>query len=109
MAVSRSKRHLRREEAEQPAQPAPAKRSRKPRKPEPQADPAASDQPDVDLGIGGVGFLQTDDSDTGLVDTPEEKAGAQTRKPRSKPSRARKPKAASEDDRSSDGSANAAE
>ena len=75
--------------------PAPQKRARKPRrKDEAQTDPGSGDQPDVDLGISGVGFLQADDGDSGLVETPEEKAAETERKPR-KP-RARKPKADSD-------------
>jgi len=92
-------------EAEQ-EKPAAPRRTRKPRKTEEaQPDPGSADQPDVDLGIGSVGFLQVDDGDSGLVETPEEKAAAAAeRKPR-KP-RARKPKA---DSGSNDGRAEAAE
>jgi hypothetical protein len=74
-------------------EPAPEKRTRKPRKKdEPRTDPGSGDQPDVDLGIASVGFLQADDRDNGLVETPEEKAAEAERMPR-KP-RARRPKAA---------------
>ena len=38
------------------------------------SDPGAGDQPEVDLDIASVGFLQADASDSGLVETPEEKA-----------------------------------
>ncbi|MBM1219100.1 DUF4167 domain-containing protein [Ponticoccus sp. SC2-23] len=92
-------------QSEQEQKPAPQKRARKPRRqPEPQPDPGSSEQPDVDLGISSVGFLQADDGDSGLVETPEEKAAEAERKPR-KP-RARKPKA---DSAADEGPAEAAE
>ena len=63
-------------------------RGRKP-KPQPQVeDPGAGDQPDVDLDIASVGFLQADQGDAGLVETPEEKVAEPPRKRRTRKPRA---------------------
>lgn len=91
-----------RDETAQPAEadqdaPAPQKRPRKPRrKDEPTSDPGSAEQPDVDLGISSVGFLQADDGDSGLVETPEEKAAEAESKPKRAP-RTRKPKPPTDD------------